>query len=506
MGKGLLLGVDIGTQGVKSSLFDLDGNCLSSGFIASKLYQPEPGITEEDPEFQLDSVCRSISSCLEDASGVNPEDLKCLAIDGQMAGVIGVGKDGMNVTPYDSWLDTRCAPYIQLMEEKAGEEIIRKTGNPPSFNHGPKILWWKHERPEVYKKIAGFVQPAGYAAMRLCGLKGKDAFIDTTYLHFSGFADNRNSTWDKGLLNLFGISEEILPRIVSPSDIIGHLTDEMAARCGLAGPVPVAAGCGDTAASFLSCGAVEPGICVDVAGTASVFAATTDEFCCDTDTRVMGCGASVTEGLWHPYAYINGGGMNIEWFLSEVMGRDRGDRDRFEGMEKDSLEPRDSDPVFIPHMAGRVSPSQPSLKGTFAGLSWNHTRQDMFMAIMESVALEYGVYRKSLMGMYDDLSLTELRITGGGENSRIWKEMKAGVLQVPVVSIEQNFGAPMGAAIVAGIASGVFSSTLEAAGKWINTKDSVFCHSRLYGHFENRVGRYESLLTHMNRYYTGAEE
>ncbi len=505
MGKGLLLGVDIGTQGVKSSLFDLDGGCLSTAFIPSRLFQPEPGITEEDPEFQLDSVCNSIGACLRDAPGVDPSDVKCLAIDGQMAGVIGVGEDGLNVTPYDSWLDTRCAPYIGLMKEKAGDEVIRKTGNPPSFNHGPKILWWKEEKPEIYKNIVSFVQPAGYAAMRLCGLKGAEGFIDRTYLHFSGFADNRNACWDKGLMNIFDISEEKLPRIVSPTDIIGEIIPEMARRCGLSGPVPVAAGCGDTAASFLSCGAVEPGICVDVAGTASVFAATTDEFRCDVDTRVMGCGASVTEGLWHPYAYINGGGMNIEWFLSNVLGREKNDPERFRGMENENLEPKENDPVFIPHMAGRVSPSQPDLKGTFAGLSWNHTHQDMFAAIMESVSLEYGIYRNSLKGMYENLTLTELRITGGGENSRIWKEMKSGVLQVPVVAIEQNYGAPMGAAIVAGVACGAFASTVEAVDAWINTKESVSCDPRWYGHYEKRVGKYESLLNHMNRYYAGEE-
>jgi xylulokinase len=102
-----------------------------------------------------------------------------------MAGVIGIGADGMAVTPYDSWLDTRCSPYIeQMCRHKAA--VLEKTGNAPSFNHGPKILWWKHERPEVYERIEVFVQPAAYVAMRLCGLNADEAFIDPTYLHFSG--------------------------------------------------------------------------------------------------------------------------------------------------------------------------------------------------------------------------------------------------------------------------------------------------------------------------------
>lgn len=502
MGFQLLLGIDIGTQGVKSSLFDQNGRCLGTSFIPSQLHQPEPGITEEDPEFQLDSVCRSISECLKDITESDRKAVKALAIDGQMAGVVGVGADGMAVTPYDSWLDTRCAPYIKIMKEKAEAEIIRKTGNPPSFNHGPKILWWKHEKPETYEKIVSFVQPAGYAAMRLCGLKGSEGFIDKTYLHFSGYADNKNACWDDGLLNQFDIDPAKLPRIVKSTDIIGTMSREMAARCGLPVPVAVAAGCGDTAASFLSCGAVTPGICIDVAGTASVFAATTDKFCFDSETQVMGCGASVTEGLWHPYAYINGGGMNVEWFLSEVLGRGKEESDRYRDVEPDTLAPREDDPIFVPHMAGRVSPSQPDLKGTFAGLSWSHTKKDMFKAVMEAVALEYGIYRKSLMTMLPGVELSEMRITGGGENSRIWKEMKSAVLQVPVVSIEQKFGAPMGAAIVAGVACGVLKSTKDAAEQWISTKDATTCDPGLYEYYKKRTVRYESLLAAMNTYYS----
>ncbi|MDA3821899.1 MAG: FGGY family carbohydrate kinase, partial [Bacteroidales bacterium] len=224
MGIDLLLGVDIGTQGVKSSLFDKTGICLASSFISSELHQPEPGITEEDPEFQLDSVCKSISACINSVPDLNSSDIRCLAIDGQMAGVIGVGFDGLAVTPYDSWLDTRCSPYIQVMKEKAEEEIILKTGNPPSFNHGPKILWWKNEKPDVYNQIIKFVQPAGYAAMRLCGLRGEEGFIDRTYLHFSGFADNKNMRWDKNLIKTFDIDERKLPHIVSSVDIIGSMT------------------------------------------------------------------------------------------------------------------------------------------------------------------------------------------------------------------------------------------------------------------------------------------
>jgi xylulokinase len=505
MAESYLLGVDIGTQGVKCSLFDLDGNSCGNSFVPSNLIQPEPGVTEENADFQVDSVCAAISRTVRE-SGVDSSNILALSIDGQMAGVIGVGENGFAVTPYDSWLDTRCTPYITIMQKEAGKEILGKTGNPPSFNHGPKKLWWKNECPQIYKKIRSFVQPGGYAAMRLCGLSGEDAFIDKSYLHFSGFADNQAVSWDRHLVSVFDMDMEKLPRIVKPADIIGEMTEKMAKKCGLSNPLPVAAGCGDTAASFLSCGAVSPGICVDVAGTASVFASTTETFCADTETGVLGCGASAVDGLWHPYAYINGGGMNLEWFVRDILGRDPEDPDRFKDIEGDISYISESNPLFIPHMAGRVSPSQPSLRGTFSGLEWSHDNKTLFMSVLEGVALEYGIYRQSLLGMLPHLELKEMRITGGGDKSRVWKQMKSGVLQIPVTSITNSQGAPLGSAIIAGCAVGIFDNPVSAAEKWISTEESVECPVENYKYFTLRTKKYEKLLTLMNSFYGNDNE
>ncbi|MDY0170698.1 MAG: FGGY family carbohydrate kinase, partial [Thermoguttaceae bacterium] len=286
-----LIGIDIGTQGTKAALFAEDGTCLAQAVQASKLHRPAPGVVEEDPERQVTSVCAVVRACVR-GGGIGPGGVAGIGIDGQMAGILGVGRDGRNVTPYDSWLDTRCAPYIEQMDREAGGEIVARTGGPPSFNHGPKILWWMHQRKRQYRSIAAFVQPGGYAAMRLCGLDGSRAYLDATYLHFSGFADNAASRWDDDLCRRFQVDPEKLPAIVRPESVVGELTASAARRCGLRAAVPLVAGCGDTAASFLSCGAVREGIGVDVAGTASVFAATTAAFRPDVERRVLSCGQS----------------------------------------------------------------------------------------------------------------------------------------------------------------------------------------------------------------------
>ncbi|NLO61555.1 MAG: hypothetical protein GX104_10835, partial [Spirochaetales bacterium] len=127
-----VIGIDIGTQGVKGAMFRSDGHCIAEYGESSQLLHPEPQAITEDPEFQYNSVLRVIKACLEQAKaqGINNAASKvaALAIDGQMAGIIGVGKDGKAITPYDSWLDTRCAPYLEKMRYEANDLILGKAG------------------------------------------------------------------------------------------------------------------------------------------------------------------------------------------------------------------------------------------------------------------------------------------------------------------------------------------------------------------------------------------
>lgn len=502
MSSKVLIGIDIGTQGTKAALFSEEGQCVSSSFMKSKLCQPSPGIVEEDPEQQLKSVCQTIKECIRNAK-INPRSVAGIAIDGQMAGIIGVGKDGMNVTPYDSWLDTRCARYISKMEEQAGREILRKTGCSPSFNHGPKILWWMHERSKVFKSMESFVIPGAYVAMRLCGLDGNNAFFDKSYLHFSGFADNRNARWDNELCERFHLDIGKLPKIVNSHDVVGEILPSMAKKCGLKSWVPVVAGCGDTIASFLSCGATQEGIFVDVAGTASVFAATTREFRPDLRNRTLACAHSATPNLWHPYAYINGGGMNLEWFVGQIANS--GSQRRGNAVSLDQLNrmaatvcPEEDAPLFVPHMGGRVCPSQPYLRGAWAGLNWNHSLAHLYRAMLEGVALEYGIYKRMLHSLFKDFKPREIRIIGGGEKSTVWNKLKADVLGIPVVQIVRSEGAPLGSALLAGFGVGLFHDLTKVAKQWIAIGNINRPDRKMLSYYERRLGRYEALIEKLN--------
>lgn len=217
--KNYLIGIDIGTSGTKTAIFDNDGNLISEAYEESKLYYPEEGAVEQDCDEIFYSAINTIKECME-KSQLNPSAIEGIAIDGQMAGICGIDKDWNPVTPYDSWLDTRCSPYIKLLKEKE-DEIIKSAGGPPTFSHGAKMLWWMNEKPDVFNKIASFIMPSGYVAGKMAGLKSDSAFIDNTYIHFSCFADILNNKWSEPLIEYFDLPAEKLPMIVKPWEIIG---------------------------------------------------------------------------------------------------------------------------------------------------------------------------------------------------------------------------------------------------------------------------------------------
>jgi xylulokinase len=216
-----LIGVDIGTQGTKAALFDGETMAqLASAFEASKLYQPEPGTCWQEADDIYGSVVRTIKELVRKVPDA-AKNTAAIGIDSQMAGIMGVTADGEASTPYDSWLDTRCKKYVELVRQRAELRYMELTGSPVSFTHGPKILWWKGEHPDAYQKTAKWVLPHGYVTGKICGEKGADAVYDWTHLNYSGFADNKNKVWSDELLDTFDVSKEKMARIVSPFEIIG---------------------------------------------------------------------------------------------------------------------------------------------------------------------------------------------------------------------------------------------------------------------------------------------
>ena len=491
MSKTYLIGIDIGTQGTKTAIYDGDGSLLASASEASNLISPNPGVVEQDPEEIFMSVIRTIKESLAQ-SKVLPQDIAGISIDAQMAGIMGIDQQWQAVTCYDSWLDTRCEPYIELMKREAEEEIIGKTGGQVTYVHGPKVLWWKHEHPEIYKKIAKFIMPSTYVSGRLCGLRGEQAYIDKTHIHFSSFGDSKRMIWDKELLRQFKVEEEKMPQMIKPHEVIGKVTKEWADATGLLEGTPVVAGCGDSAASSLGAGIVEKGLVYDVAGTASIFSCSTDIFQADVKNKTLLYAASVVDGLYIPLAYIGGGGMCISWF-SKLHGINLEEL----GTLAKEIPPGSEGLLFSPHFAGSVCPNRQSLPGAFVGLKWNHQIGHMYRSILESIAYEYYNYF-SIIRELAPQEYTRIYGTGGGAKSPIFNQIKADVLGLPYHQLKTKETATFGSALLAGLGVGLYDDLSkthffdDCLGEQTQPNEEL---SELY---ETKAKQYHSLLERLD--------
>lgn len=452
-----LIGIDVGTQSVKSVLFDEYGTRIAMCSKALSLQYPSSDAVEQDPDEIYRAVITSVHSVVEQSRGA-PSNIVALGVDAQMAGIIGVDRDLTPITPYDSWLDTRCEPDAERMRREAEKEIIFSTGGQIGIAHGAKILWRHREDPQGYRCIFKFITLSTYLTARLCGLSGEALYIDDTHLHFSGFANSEKRVWNRDLLRIFGVDEEKLPVVKSSCEIVGGVSDKAAEATGLLAGTPVVAGCGDTAASVLGAGITEPGYFYDIAGTASVFAGCTSLYSPDVENKTLNYMRSPIEGLWNPLAYINGGGLCLRWYRN-LSGKSYAELDSL----AESVNAGSDGLIFIPHFTGRIFPNDPTVKGSFIGLNWNHSSGELYRSIMESIAYEYNIYKEILERKDSETKPICVVGVGGGAGSHVFNQIKADVLKIPYARLEFEDSAPYGAALLAGYGCGLYKSLESAA-------------------------------------------
>ena len=470
MQKKYLIGTDLGTSSTKAALYQIDGKLISDSTVEVPLFYPKPGVVEQENEDFYTSAARTVRMCIE-SSGIEPKAIAAIAFDSQMAGVGSIDEDFKPAARYDSWLDMRCQPFIEGMDKEAGDRITQLTGCPPTCDHGPKMLWWKNNQPDIYRRIAKFVMPVAYVAGRIAGLRADQAFIDHTYIHFSGFSDAQKTIWSDELCDRFGLDKDKLPKIVDPCEVIGEVSEKSAKEFGLAPGTLIAAGAGDTAANALGAGIVNPGMLFDVAGTASVLAGCTNKFVADTKNRALITMRSVIPGVWNPLAYIGGGGLALRWFRDQFFNQAHGeslpirDEDLYPKMISlaETIAPGSEGLFFSPHLGGRICPSSPDMRGAWIGVSWSHSQAHFARAILESIAFEYAYYLKILQESLPELVLVEARVVGGGARSKVWNQIKADVLNVPYQRLKGNEFGAWGAAMIAGKAAGLITDLASHA-------------------------------------------
>lgn len=489
MARDHLIGVDLGTSATKSALYRADGTLVAEASAEVALHYPSPGIVEQEQEDFYTTAAGTVRRLLTE-SGVPGSAVAAIGFDSQMAGIGAVDADFRPAIPFDSWLDMRCQPYIDELNRDHGDAITELSGCPPTCAHAAKILWWKKERPDDYRRIAKFLTPAGYVAGRLAGTRGQDAFMDHTFIHFTSCADARSGAWSDAMCERLGIDREKLPEIVEPWRIVGETSRVSAEDFDLPAGVAIVAGAGDTAASALGAGLVTPGMALDVAGTASVLAACTDTFAADVSCRTLLVMRSIVPGLWHPLAYIGGGGLALGWF------RDRfgspGELDDFDSLaaEAAAVPPGSDGVLFSPHLGGRICPTDPGRRGAWQGFSWGHTRAHFFRSILESIAFEYASYLRILEDIVPRFSRTEVRAVGGGARSAVWNQIKADVLAMPYRPLARADIATWGAAMVAGHGVGLIADLVGTADRAAQIVDGTLPRPGMVEAYRPLIDRY----------------
>lgn len=487
----VFVGCDLGTMGSKAAVVGDDGTILGAALEEVPLHRPRAGWVEQDP-LEIEASAHRVIRRALDESGERGE-IAGIAFSGQMSGIGTIGAGFEPVTHYDSWLDTRCEPYIDRMAEWAGR-VVELSGCPPTYSHGPKMLWWRHERPDAYAQIERFVPIGSFVAARLAGLQVADAFMDRTYLHFTNLADTASGQWSDELIALFEVDPARLPRLVEPVDVIGEVTAEASSASGLPRGTPIAAGAGDTAASALGAAVVRPGQAFDAAGTASVFGICVDGFRPDTAARTLMATRGVAPGTFVNLAFVNGGGLALRWFRDEIASDLASEPDAYATLDAlaASVPPGSEGLLWFPHFQGRVLPPQPHARGSWVGLTSRHTRGHLFRSLLEGIAFEYAEWAR-LAAEAGSGDLRETRASGGGAASALWNQIKADVLGIDWIPVVTQECGVLGDAIIAAAATGHVRDVASAADSWQRAGTAVRPDAERHAIYDRLRGAYRAL-------------
>ena len=455
-----LLGIDIGTSSCKVALFRPDGTVAAANGRDYPVRYPRKGWAEQDPRDWWNGVCRAVRDLIGD-SWIDPAEIAGIGVDGQSWSAVALDAAGEVLCPTPIWTDTRSAEICRKTAERLGEEkLFSLCGNPaqPGYTW-PKILWYRKHRPEVFEKTEKILQSNSYIVYRMTGAMSQDLSQGYGLACF----DMRRGCWDNNMCDALGIPREFLPEIMPCHRVAGKLTKQAADRTGLTEGIPVVAGGLDAACGTLGAGVASPGQTQEQGGQAGGMSICVDEYA--ADPRLI-LGFHVVPGRWLLQGGTTGGGGALKW-LRETICPELS----FEQMSSlAEAEPAGSGGVtFLPYMAGERSPIwNPDACGVFFGLNFGTTRGQMIRACMEGVAysLRHNLETADAAGARAET----LRSMGGSANSRIWTQIKADVTGRGIEVPYSDTATTLGAAILAGVGTGVYGSFEEASAQAVKVR------------------------------------
>ena len=449
----LYIGIDLGTSSVKLLLMDKNGKIHNAVSKEYPIFFPKPGWSEQNPDDWYEQTIAGLAELLKDA---DKSKIAGISFGGQMHGLVILDENDNVIRPAILWNDSRTSHETDYLNQTIGREKISSyTANIafPGFT-APKILWLKNNEPENYARIRKIMLPKDYIAYKLSGVHCTD-FSDASGMLL---LDVKNRKWSREMCGICGINESQLPKLFESYEAVGNLKPELAVKLGLSESVVIAAGAGDNAAAAIGTGTVGNSCCNISLGTSGTIFISSDEFRFDDNNALHSFAHA--DGHYHLMGCMLSAASCNKWWLENILGT----KDYSE--EQAAINKLGKNHVFfLPYLMGERSPwNDPFARGTFTGITMDTTRADLTQAILEGVA--FAVRDMYEFAKKTGVALTSTMICGGGAKSELWRKMICNILNLRVEVPVSEEGPGMGAAMLAMVACGEYSS-VEAAAKSI---------------------------------------
>src|SRR2546425_677334 len=460
----VLLGLDIGTTGAKAVLVDPDGRVLAAATTEYPLLMPRPGWTEQRPEDWWEGSVASIRAVLGQAA-ITGGDVAAIGLTGQMHGLVALDGDGTVLRPAILWNDQRTVEESAWITEQVGtDRVLELTGNLVLTGFtAPKIIWMRRHEPERYARIHHVLLPKDYARYRLTGQMGSDV----AHAYGRSLSDGRRRAWWAEMLSRLDIPPAWLPTVAESPERTGTVTKEAAATTGLRPGMPVVAGAGDQAAQAVGTGIVRPGLVSATIGTSGVVFAHMAKPEVDARGRLHTFCHAVPD-RWHVMGVMLSAGGSLRWLRDSLATASYDEMSAAAALTPPGAEGL----VFLPYLTGERTPhADPHARGAFVGLTLRHGRGHLIRAVMEGVAFGLRDALEIMRGL--GIPVTQVRVSGGGARSELWRQILADVFVLDVVTVTSAEGAAYGAALLAGMGAGVYPSVEAACDATIEIADRI---------------------------------
>ncbi|HWQ15643.1 MAG TPA: xylulokinase [Roseiflexaceae bacterium] len=487
-----LLGLDIGTTGAKALLCDEGGRVLATATAEYPLLTPQPLWSEQHPADWWRGAQEALRGVLARA-GVDTHQIAGLGLTGQMHGAVFLDGAGEVIRPALLWNDQRTAAECDEITRRVGAaRLIELAGNPALTGfQAPKILWLRNHEPQHYARLAQVLLPKDYIRLRLTGASATDASDAAGTL----LLDLRARDWSDEILGALEIPRAWLPRVYEGPEATGGLLPEVAQALGLPAGLPVAAGGGDNAAAAIGTGIVRSGVVSSSIGTSGVIFAHADTIALDPQGRLHTFCHDVP-GQYHLMAVTLAAGGSFRW-LRDTFNVKRStfnvqlSYDDLTQMAA-TVPPGAEGLLFLPYLSGERTPHlDPLARGAFVGLTSRHTAAHLARAVMEGVTYSLRDGLEIMRGL--GLPIGQIRATGGGGKSALWRQLQADIYGAEVATLAAEEGPAYGAALLAGVASGVFRDVYDAVDRCVAVTGTTAPNERDAAAYERTYAVYRGL-------------